>query len=137
MKNWTTKILFLSSLVFSAQSLALSIVVHPSNANSITKDDVVRIFLGKQAEFANGSKATPLGLGESNEATAQFVSQVLNKTPAQLKSYWAKRIFTGQGEPPKALGGDDELIKTVAQNPDAIGFIAGAGTEQVKVVLSF
>jgi len=137
MKNWTTKILFLSSLVFSVQSLALSIIVHPSNANNINKDDVVRIFLGKQAEFANGSKATPVAQAENNDATNKFVSQVLNKTPAQLKSYWAKRVFTGQGEPPESLNGDDELINKVAQSPDAIGFISGAGNDQVKVVLSF
>ena len=76
-------------------------------------------------------------MGEENEVTLNFVDSVLNKTPAQLKSYWARLIFTGQGEPPVAVDSEQQLLEMVASDPNAIGFVSDKSPGGVKVVAEF
>lgn len=123
--------------LLSAQANAGSIVVHPSNNDTLSKDQVARIFLGKLKEFPSGETASPISLAENTDVTQKFVSDILKKSPAQLKSYWAKLIFTGQGEPPVMLSSEDELIKKVASTPGMIGFVSSDAPPGVKVVATF
>lgn len=123
--------------LLSAQANAGSIVVHPSNNDTLSKDQVARIFLGKLKEFPSGETASPVSLAENTDVTQKFVSDILKKSPAQLKSYWAKLIFTGQGEPPVMLSSEDELIKKVASTPGMIGFVSSDAPPGVKVVATF
>ena len=130
-----TTVIGLMLLSFGSQ--ALSVIVHPSNTAVLTKSDIADIFLGKKLEFENGETIKPVSLGEENEVTLNFVDSVLNKTPAQLKSYWARLIFTGQGEPPVAVDSEQQLLEIVASDPNAIGFVSGKSPGGVKVVAEF
>jgi len=40
-----------------------------------------------------------------------------------MKSIWLKNMLSGEGEPPKAMGSEEEMLKNVAETPGAIGFI--------------
>lgn len=130
-----TTVIGLMLLSFGSQ--ALSVIVHPSNTAVLTKSDIADIFLGKKLEFENGETIKPVSLGEENEVTLNFVDSVLNKTPAQLKSYWARLIFTGQGEPPVAVDSEQQLLEMVASDPNAIGFVSDKSPGGVKVVAEF
>ncbi len=62
-------------------------------------------------------------------------SKLANKNPAQMNAYWSKLIFTGQGQPPKAVGGDADVVSLVATNPSMIGYVhASAVHKGVKVI---
>lgn len=132
------KLLTLAVLsLFCSQALALSVIVHPSNAASLDQRAISKIFLGKLKEFPNGNKAVPISLSEGNKTQQAFVENVLKKSPNQLTAYWSKLLFTGKGQPPKQVGGDAEMIALIAANPNMIGFIEGAGDSSVKVIGSF
>ena len=116
----------------------IMVVVHPSNAALFDKNAIQRIFLGKTRAFPGGEEALPLSLRETTVASADFTRSVLAKTPKQLKSYWAKMVFTGKGTPPKQMDSSKQIIDLVSNNPNFIGFVkAGTDNGGVKVVGRF
>lgn len=124
-------------LVGAAQA-EIAVVVNPANANAVSADDLSRLFLGRSASFADGSKATPLNLAEGQAARDEFDSKVLNRSAAQLKAYWSKLVFTGKGTPPKELADDAAVKAAIAADSSAIGYISsGSVDSSVKVVATF
>lgn len=116
----------------------VSVIVHPSNSNTIDTALIEKIYTGKAKAFDDGTKITAVRLSESNPLTEEFNGKALNKSASQLKAYWSKLIFTGKGTPPKEVDSDAEMLKLVAANPDHIGFVSSSAvTGDVKVVLSF
>ena len=127
----------LSSILLSFNALAVNVVVHPSNADSLDENTISRIFLGKAKTFPGGASATPIDQAEGSAAAEEFNSKVLNRSSSQLKAYWSKLVFTGKGTPPKAVADDAAVIEMVSKNPGMIGYIQGDGGGAVKVVASF
>ena len=116
----------------------VSVIVHPSNGNSLTDAEVTRIFLGKKKSFPDGSEAIPVDQAEGSATRSSFVSTVLKKNDQQIKAYWAQLLFTGKGTPPKEVGAGVDVKKLVAQNPSLIGYIDSSEVDgSVKVVYEF
>lgn len=116
----------------------LAVIVHPSNASSMDKDAITRIFLGKSRAFPSGGESIPIAFPEGTPESDEFSQSILGKTPKQLKAYWAKMIFTGKGTPPKQVPTAQEIVNLVANNPNFIGFVpAGSVSGSVKVVGKF
>ncbi len=114
------------------------VVVSPRNKTStMTASQVAQIFLGKTNKFPDGRDAIPLDQPEGTEIRKEFYSRVTGKDSAQINAYWSKVIFTGEGEPPKVVAGNDAVKKAVASNPNAIGYIdKSAVDKKVRVILS-
>ena len=130
--------LLATACLAGAAQADIAVVVNPANANVVSADDVSRLFLGRSASFADGSKATPLNLAEGQAARAEFDSKVLNRSAAQLKAYWSKLVFTGKGTPPKELADDAAVKAAVAADSSAIGYIDSSSVDSsVKVVATF
>ena len=114
----------------------VAVIVHPSAAfDSLTEDDIARIFLGKSKSFPNGTQAVPVNQHEGSAARDKFNEGVCKKNASQYKAYWSQLVFTGKGAPPKDAG-DDSAVKTlVAANPTMIGYVDSAAVDaSVKVV---
>lgn len=128
----------LLSILASVTMAEMAVIVHPSNNNALDKDTIQRIFLGKTRAFPDGSEALPISIKEGTAEYASFSEAVLSKTDKQLKAYWAKVIFTGQGTPPKEVDNAAQMLDLVAKNPNTIGFVpAGNVSGAVKVVGKF
>lgn len=139
MKNLFSSLILASSMIIPGLALAeVEVIVHPSNAASMDKDAIKRIFLGKTRAFPGGGEAVPVSLKEGSSESAGFTKSVLSKTPKQLKAYWAKMVFTGKGTPPRQLDSPGQLLDLIATNPSLIGFVpAGTANGSVKVVGKF
>ena len=112
------------------------IVSAKSPITSLSADQVSKIFLGKSATFPNRQPAYPIDQQLGSPVRDEFYTKVVHKDPSQLAAYWAKIIFTGEGRPPKLISGDKAVVKTIADNPDAIGYIdSSALNHSVKAVL--
>jgi ABC-type phosphate transport system substrate-binding protein len=134
MKKW----ILAASLCCNVAFAEVAVIVHPSNGDALDKDSISRLFLNKAKAFPSGAKAEPVALGEGQAATDEFNGKVLNKSAAQLTAFWSKLVFTGKGQPPKALSSDADVISAVAGNPGAIGYVdAGAVNDSVRVVATF
>ena len=131
-----------AALVFSMSALAsmtaaaeVKVIVNASVRASVNAQDIEDIFLGKENTLPGGIKVVPVDQAE--EVRNEFYKKIAKKDPAQLKAYWSRLIFTGKGMPPKELASDAEVIRYVANNPDAIGYVSGnAQLRGVNVLLT-
>lgn len=112
------------------------IVSTKNEVNSISKTDLGRIFLGKSDSFSNGEKATPINQPLSTPARTQFDADNLNRTEAQMKSYWSKILFSGEGTPPEEANGDLEVLQKVMADKSAIGYIDNSALNDAVKVLT-
>jgi ABC-type phosphate transport system substrate-binding protein len=129
-------ILTLCCLAFAAPAAAgLVVVVHPDvNAESISDDDLRRIFLGKRTRWSGGEKIVPVVL-EGGAIHREFVEEYLDRSVAKYVTYWKQAVFTGRGVPPRAFASEDELRFYVSRTPGAVGYLdEGSPHEGVRVL---
>jgi len=124
--------------VSTPAAAGIAVVVNPSNpTDSLDKQTLSRIFLGRASTFPSGDKVVPLNQSGDSAARSAFEEGLLGKSTSQMKAYWAKQLFSGQGRPPEEIGGDSDVISRVSSDTAAIGYIdASAVTDAVKVVYS-
>jgi ABC-type phosphate transport system substrate-binding protein len=137
-KILTAMILMVAVLGTNSVWSAGAIIVHPSNANTLSKSDVIRLFLGKLTHYPDGSDAIPVEQKGSSSIHAEFAANILNKSTQQLKAYWTQQLFTGKGKPPKTVSSSADVKKLVAENPALIGYIESEmADDSVKVIIDF
>lgn len=112
------------------------VVVSAENpASALSRTEVSNIFLGKLRQFPDGRPAHPVDQPEGSEVRTAFYREIGNRTPAEIKAYWSKMIFTGRGYPPPVAAGDERVKEIVAGQPGAIGYIDRVSVDgRVKVL---
>jgi ABC-type phosphate transport system substrate-binding protein len=101
----------------------VAVVSAKNSLTTLSKNQVADIFLGKAVRFPDGTQALPIDQAEGTVARDEFYAKFTGKSVAQLKAHWSKIIFTGRGQPPRAVANSIETKKLLAQNPNAIGYI--------------
>jgi ABC-type phosphate transport system substrate-binding protein len=117
----------------------VKVVVHPNTTDTaLSQSQAGKIFLGKVKELPSGYKIFPLDQEDEEVVKEEFYSKATNKKKvSQLKSYWARLVFTGKGRPPQTVMDDDEVLEFVSENPNMMGYVSGeADTSDVKVILT-
>lgn len=111
-------------------------VVSPQNpVTTLSRGEVSNIFLGKTSRFPNGQPAVPIDQPEDSQPRIEFYRDVGNRQPAEIKAYWSRMIFTGRGQPPMVVEGDEQVKKALAERPGGIGYIDRAAVDgRVKVL---
>lgn len=110
-----------------APSLAqdFAVVVNVSNpVSSLSKDEVAKLFLKKTVSWSSGQSASPVELPPATKVRQSFARAVLNKSVAQVRSYWQQQIFSGRDIPPPEKPSEDEVLAFVRANPNAIGYVS-------------
>ncbi|MGD8914124.1 MAG: phosphate ABC transporter substrate-binding protein [Candidatus Thiodiazotropha sp.] len=131
-----TLILLLSFIFTYAKADVVVVVSATSTVDSLTRDQVSDIFLGKTSTFPDGGKAIAIDQKDGSSTKGEFYKKICGKSSSQLKSYWAKLIFSGREQPPKQLKNDSEVKNSVSSNPRQISYIAEETVDSsVKVVL--
>ena len=116
----------------------VAVIVNPANSANVDLDTIAKIYLGKTKKFDNGTSVVALDRAEGSDLRIKFLQHVVGKEEAQMKSYWSRLIFTGNGVPPKIVESDEEVKDLVSRNPDIIGYIdSGSVDDSVKVVTKF
>jgi ABC-type phosphate transport system substrate-binding protein len=101
----------------------VAVVSAKSTVGTLSKSQVADIFLGRVNRFPDGAAAIPIDQPEGSDTRNQFYEIFAGKSPAQIKAFWSKIVFTGRGQPPKAVADGAELKRLIAANPTAIGYI--------------
>ena len=109
-----------------ASADVVAVVSAKSAVQALTPNQLADIFLGRVSRYPNGLLAVPVDLRDGSPERDQFYARITGKTPAQVKAYWSKIIFTGRGQPPKAVASDLDVKKFLAANIGAIGYIDAA-----------
>lgn len=105
--------------------------------SSLSQDEIYRIYLGKSKFLSNGQKVIPVDQRIGSPARNKFYSDVIKKSDTEMKSYWAKVMFTGQGNPPIQESDNNSVKELVSKNPNCIGYIDRSAVDNsVKVVFT-
>lgn len=119
----------------SARADVVVVMSAKSNVAPLAKIDAADIFLGRKLRFPDGQQAIPIDQQAGSPERDAFYTNFAGLSPAQLKAHWSKVIFTGRGQPPKALPSSVEIRKFIASNPRAIGYIERSQLDDsVKVI---
>jgi hypothetical protein len=107
-----------------AEDERYEVIVHPTNPiTSIDQSFLRNVYLKKEIEWPDGRAIQPVDLTARFPVRDRFTHEVLKKTPAQLKSYWNQRIFSGKGAPPAEADGVADVIAYVLAHPGAVGYL--------------
>ena len=113
-----------------ARADVVVVVSSKSTATTMTADEISQIYLGK-------SKAMKPVETAGSPIRSQFYSKVAGKDEAQVKAIWSKLVFTGKATAPKELPTSADVVKAVAADPTAIGYVDKAAVDSsVKIVYS-
>jgi ABC-type phosphate transport system substrate-binding protein len=126
-------------LSITAPPVAAEVVVVVSSNSPIAKlsdNEIADVFLGKLTRLPGGTTVQPLDQAEGSATRAAFYLRFTGKSPAQVKAFWSKVIFTGRGRPPRALANDAEVVRAVRENPGAIGYIERASADSSTRILN-
>lgn len=112
------------------------VVAANSTVTQLDQDQVANIFLDRSASLPNGTTALPTDAPERSEVRDRFYIALCGRSPAQMKAYWSRLIFTGRGKPPREAGSTDAVKNFVRTTPGGIGYLEASNVDStVKVVL--
>lgn len=120
-----------------AGAAELVVIVSAKNPMfALRADQVADIFLAQTGRFPGGDEAVALDLPVGSPLRDEFYSKVAARSPALMKAYWTKMVFTGRGQPPRELANSVAVRRLVAENPLMIGYIDRSALDaSVKPVL--
>jgi ABC-type phosphate transport system substrate-binding protein len=136
--RWRLPLLLACLLCWTGLAGAAELVVivsAKSPVSALRPEQVADIFLAQTGRFPDGAPAVALDLPVGSPLRNEFYNTVAAKSPAMMKAYWTKMVFTGRGQPPRELAGSAAVRKMVAENPAMIGYIDRAALDaSVKAV---
>ena len=122
--------LLVAAVLQQAHAEIVVIVSAKSTAATMTAAEVSQIYLGKSTSMK------PIDMSDKSPVRGQFYSKVAGKDEAQVKAIWSKLVFTGKATPPKELPSSADVVKAVAADPRAIGYVEKSAVDSsVKVIL--
>ncbi|MBC8026260.1 MAG: phosphate ABC transporter substrate-binding protein [Steroidobacteraceae bacterium] len=128
--------LLVATMAGAGEPASLVVVVNPqSGVDSLSRDEVIDIFLGRYRKLPSGKTALPIDIAESNTERARFYQLLVKKSSAEMSSYWARLVFSGQTSPPFQVPDTKSALELVQSSPNAIAYIdRSAVSASVKVV---
>jgi len=131
-------LVLLSALVFSFSASAADYIVIANKGNAVAADKaaVAKMFTGEMKSWGDGTPVVPADLAEDNPIRSSFSTEVLGKSVANMKAFWAQNVFSGKSLPPKQFANDEDVKKFVSATKGAIGYIKSSSLDDsIRVVI--
>ena len=100
------------------------IVSSQSPISSLSENEVRQLFTG-QIKTLSGMRVEPLDMPGGSDLRNRFYQGLMGRSPEQMRAYWTRLIFTGQGKPPQEVMNQDELARLLKGSPNSIGYLPG------------
>lgn len=94
-----------------------------SEIGTLSRNEVIDIFLGRFRQLPSGQRAEPLDLAAQSPEREAFYHSLINKTGAEINAYWARLLFTGRVTAPKVMDSPEKVLEELIRNPRAIGYL--------------
>lgn len=123
-KGLLASFLLVAGVFVSGVALAGPVVVVSASSSiaSLTQGQVRQLFNG-QLRKVSGETVKPLDLPNGSDTRDSFYQQVTGKSAEQMKSYWARMIFTGRGMPPREVSSEREMGMLLGSDPGFVGYL--------------
>lgn len=118
-------LLILGVLLIPGRASAEIVVVVAAEVpvRSLSREEVVDIFLGRYRQLPTGQSARPVDVANGEALRADFYRLLVDKSPAQIGSYWARLTFSGKARPPAVLPSQRDVMEAVVRQPGTVGYI--------------
>ncbi|MBR7799093.1 hypothetical protein [Undibacterium fentianense] len=94
-----------------------------AEVDKMSKDEVINVYMGRNRRLPSGIKALPIDLENPLAEKANFYNFMVNKELAEISSYWARLMFSGQGSPPRQVMSVEQALEIVINEKGAIAYI--------------
>jgi len=126
----------LSVRQLEAAPLRVKVITHPSRAGKLTASDVRAIYLKQKRFWNDGQPIIPINRDAGSTARELFSEGIFGRDSARLASYWNQRYFEAGEFPPATLASEEAVIRFVAGNENAIGYVTGENVgDSVAVIM--
>ncbi|ESS73849.1 hypothetical protein MGMO_9c00450 [Methyloglobulus morosus KoM1] len=104
---------------------ATEVVVNKSvPAADYSKVDIRAIFTMQKRFWLNNKQIKVYTLSDSSPLHKDFVKNILNMFPHQIRMVWDRMTFSGTGIAPIELDSEQEMMDKIANTPDSIGYLS-------------
>lgn len=116
----------------------IAVIAHPGVAvDSLSKTDLQEYYTLENNKWPDGSLVYVIEQKNDSEAKDLFYHFIRYK-PRELKKMWMRVVLLGEGQTPKVVRSEAEVVERVANTPGAVGYVnATLVTEDVKVLRLF
>ena len=112
------------------------LIVQAANPQpALTQREAVGMFMGRNRAFHSGEVAQVYDLPRDSTQRAEFYQRLTGMGPAQINSYWARLMFSGQTMPPYAVQDEAAMLAMVKSNANAIGWVRKEPSDKALRVL--
>ncbi len=116
--------------------VAMRVIVNAANpADGVDRRFLSEAFFKKTTRWPDEETIRPVDLTPSSPVRRTFSEEILKRPIAAVKSYWQQMVFAGHGVPPPELESESDVVKFVARNRGAVGYVSpGAALSGVKII---
>jgi ABC-type phosphate transport system substrate-binding protein len=107
----------------AASDPRVSVIAHASRARALTAGQVRAIYLKQKLFWEDGAPMVPINREAGSAAREVFSRKLFGQTSRELAAFWNQRYFEAGEFPPATLASDDAVIRFVAANRNAIGYV--------------
>lgn len=100
------------------------VVAAGSPLPTLSRSQAVGYFTGRMRNLPGGELVQPLDLPTSHPLRERVYRLLTGLGPAQMNSYWARLSFSGQMQPPQVVDTEAVMLRSLRDNPRAIGYLA-------------
>ena len=105
------------------------VIVNPASA-PMSREQVADVFLGRSND------RIPINQSAGCTIYLEFYKKAAGRNLEQVKEIWARILFTGRGLAPKQLPNSAAVVRAVAADPKAVGYVEKTAVDPtVKVAL--
>jgi len=117
--------LLLATAVRAASPPPVAFIVSTRrDVQNLTTGDLRRIFLGQISRWRDGPRIVLFVRSAKTPEGRVFLDRLMHMSDIDYAQWWIGAIFRGDAAAaPRSIGSPDAMIKAVAANANAIGFI--------------
>jgi ABC-type phosphate transport system substrate-binding protein len=126
----------LASLPVKAANGRVKVVAHPARSGKLTEGEIRAIYLKQKLLWNDGRPIIPINREAGSSTRELFSMRIFGQDSRRLATYWNQRYFEAGEFPPATLASEEAVIRFVAGNENAIGYVGpDTATDAVTVVL--
>ena len=119
-----------------AADVVVKVIAHPTRAGKLSQAEVRAIYLEEKRFWSDGRAIIPINLEAGSPARELFSERIFGQGSRRLAAYWNQRYFEAGVLPPPTLASQEAVIRFVAGNENAVGYVTTEDvTNSVAVVL--
>jgi ABC-type phosphate transport system substrate-binding protein len=112
------------------------VIAHPTRATKLSASEVRAIYFKRQMLWSDGRPIIPINREAGSVARELFSKRLFGQDSLRLATYWNQRYFEAGEFPPATLASEEAVVRFVAGNENAIGYVTREEVgDSVAVVL--